>query len=78
MIEPQVRCQSFEEAELIFASLIARQDQLSVRVRHLEKQIDTHGSPWWKRVWFRLNGWPPWYLVAEKPAPRFWHRWTGV
>lgn len=76
MIEPKVHCQSFEEAELIFASLLAQNAQLGARLRTVEKKQDTQGSPWWKRVWFRLNGWPPWYVVAEKASWRPWRRWV--
>ena len=45
------------------------------RLRHVEKQLDTLGTPWWKRVLFRIDGWPPWYIVADKPAWRPWRRW---
>lgn len=30
--------------------------RLTYRVSMLEKKIDTHGSPWWKRLLFRLAG----------------------
>lgn len=48
---------------------------LEQRIRFLEKQIDTLGTPLWRRVLFRLDGWGPWYRVAPAPAWRPWRRW---
>ena len=45
------------------------------RVRLLEKMIDTRNTPLWKRALFRLDGWPRWTVVADKPAWRPWRRW---
>lgn len=64
---------SLAEAETHIASLRARVLEIERRVRHVEKQLDTHGSPLWKRAWFRLQGWPPWWVVAERPQP-LWRR----
>jgi chorismate-pyruvate lyase len=69
--------------------MISDIDQLNVRinalqqqfltlheeVRHMQKQLSTLGSPWWRRVLFRLDGWPPWWIVAERPKWRPWRRW---
>jgi hypothetical protein len=41
--------------------------QLADRVRLIEKMIDTRATPLWKRVVFRLDGWPGWVTVAENP-----------
>ena len=51
-----------------------RVKELERRVRHLEKMLDTLGTPWYKRLWFRIDGWPPWYVVAQRPAWRPWRR----
>ena len=59
------------QAEL--ASLKFNHTQLEHRVRHLEKLIDTRDSRWWKRLWWRCDGFPPWYRVGER-AWRPWHR----
>jgi hypothetical protein len=56
-------------------SLKFNDEQLAGRVRMLEKMIDTRATIWWKRALFRLDGWPPWYVVAEIPAWRPWRRW---
>lgn len=47
--------------------------ELSGRVRHLEKMLDTLGSPWWKRLWFRVDGYAPWYVVERRRQWRPWH-----
>lgn len=49
--------------------------QLAARVRDLEKRLDTLQSPWWKRLWFRIDGWPGIRdLNAPRRAWRPWHR----
>ncbi len=53
------------------ASLQFNDSQLADRVRLLEKMIDTRDSRWWKRLWWRIDGWPPWYRVGPR-AGRFW------
>jgi hypothetical protein len=57
------------------ASLEFNQDQLAARVRLLEKMLDTRSTPLWRRVVFRLDGWPAWHVVAERPVWRPWRRW---
>lgn len=42
------------------------------RLRKIEKQLDTLGSSWWKRILFRVNGWPPWWITNQ---PRTWRPW---
>ena len=45
------------------------------RVRDTEKRFDTLQSPWWKRLWFRIDGWPGIRdLNAPQRAWRPWHR----
>jgi len=71
-----VQCRSWEESETHHSAQYARLDQFADRLRLLEKRLDTLGTPWYRRVLFRLNGWPAWYIVADRPAWRPWHRWT--
>jgi len=54
------------------ASLKFNQQKLENRVRYLEKLIETKNSWWWKRLWFRIDGFPPWYQVGER-SWRPWH-----
>jgi hypothetical protein len=56
-------------------SLKFNDEQLAGRIRKLEKMMDTRSSPLWKRVMFRLDGWPTWCIVADKPSWRPWRRW---
>lgn len=66
---------STDEARVHLAALYARVAELERRLRHTEKQLDTAGSPWWRRLVFRLDGWPAWWVVAGRPRWRPWRRW---
>lgn len=54
-------------------SLWVNMQQLQQRIRQLEKMMDTRATPLWRRVWFRIDGWPSWTTVAEKRSWRPWH-----
>lgn len=56
-------------------SLIFNDEQLAGRVRHLEKMMDTRATPLYKRIIFRLDGWPSWAYVVQRPRWRPWHKW---
>ena len=45
------------------------------RIRKLEKVIDTRATPLWKRVVFRVDGWPSWAYLADSPSWRPWRKW---
>lgn len=60
--------------------------QLSAKVTTLMKWRETADSPWWKRLIFRLDGWPRAACVADGGTGpngqrqhgrswRPWHRW---
>lgn len=68
------RIRSFEEAEIHVDSLIVRVAEVERSLRHTQKQLDTLGTPLWRRAWFRVQGWPPWWVVADRPARRPWRR----
>lgn len=70
----EVQCKSFPEAEVHIMALQSRVKTLEEQLRFAQKQLDTLGSPWWKRLWYRIDGWPPWYEVAKKRNWRPWHR----
>lgn len=56
-------------------SLIQNHALLENRVRDMEKRFDTLQTPLWKRVWFRVDGWPGQRnLNAPGRAWRPWHR----
>lgn len=68
----QVR--SLEEAEAHIASLTIRVDELELEVRDHAQRFDTLQTPLWKRVWFRIDGWPGQSdLNAARRARRPWH-----
>ena len=45
------------------------------RIEEIESVLSTLGTPLWKRFWFRVNGWPAWYINAPEPKHRPWHKW---
>lgn len=68
----QVR--SWEEAEQHFDSFSVRLREVERMVRDHEERFDTLQTPWWKRLWFRIDGWPGQRdLNAERRARRPWH-----
>lgn len=55
-------------------SLTVNVTQLQQRVTDLEKRLDTLQTRWWKRLWFRVDGWPGQIdLNAPRRAWRPWH-----
>ena len=68
-----VRVRSIEEAELIIQSQQARLDALEKLVSDHAQRFDTLQTPWWKRLWFRIDGWP-WYDLNGAQQRRPWHR----
>jgi hypothetical protein len=64
---------SSESVAAEIASLWVNIRELSGRVRTLEKALDTKSSPWWRRLWWRIDGWPAWYQVGSR-SWRPWHR----
>lgn len=66
---------SIVDADAVARSHERQLEALADRLRRVEKQLDTHGSPWWKRILFRADGWPAWWVVARKPDWRPWRRW---
>lgn len=72
MTEP-LRVRSIEEAEVHIASLTVRISALEDLVRDHAQRFDTLQTPWWKRVVFKINGWP-WYDLNGTQRRRPWHR----
>lgn len=69
---PRVR--SIEEAEVVIQSLYARQTQMLRTISDHTNRFDTLQTPFWKRIWFAINGWPWYDLNAPAPKARPWHR----
>lgn len=57
-------------------SLRVNNDQLWEYVVDFRERFDTLQTPLWKRIMFRLDGWPGQRnLRADKPTWRPWRRW---
>lgn len=59
------------EAEV--ESLKINQALLWEAVRDMQKRFDTLQTPMWKRIWFRIDGWPGVRDLNGKQKQRFWH-----
>ena len=62
-----------EECRLIHESALAQIKTLRQMVSDHEQRFDTLQSPWWKRLWFWIDGWP-WYDLNGTQRRRPWHR----
>lgn len=67
------RVRSLAEAEVHVASLTARVFELERVLSDHAQRFDTLQTPWWKRVWFWINGWP-WHDLNGTQRRRPWHR----
>ncbi len=55
-------------------SIYGRLDRLEGDVSDMQQRFDTLQTPWWKRVWFRVDGWPGQNnLNAPGRSWRPWH-----
>lgn len=71
-----VRVRSLAEAEMHIRRLSSIVDQLERDMRDQAQRFDTLQTSLWKRILFRLDGWPGQRdLNAAKPAWRPWRRW---
>lgn len=68
-----IRVRSIEEAELLIQSHQTQIDRLEKLVRDHAQRFDTLQTPFWKRIWFKINGWP-WYDLNGEQQRRPWHR----
>jgi hypothetical protein len=71
-----VRVTSLEEAAQHLESFRARVDQLEDMVFEHNRKFEVLQTPLWKRIWFRIDGWPGQSnLGCKKPHWRPWRRW---
>lgn len=68
-----LRVRSLEEAEVLIQSLYERQEKTEDQLSDHAQRFDTLQTPWWKRLWFWVDGWP-WYDLNGIQARRPWHR----
>jgi hypothetical protein len=60
--------------EQLLRSLTVKVEQLEQVVSDHSQRFDTLQTPLWKRIWFRIDGWPGQCdLNANKRAWRPWH-----
>lgn len=68
-----VQVLSLEEAAQHIRSLTIRVHLLELTASDHSQRFDTLQTPFWKRLWFWIDGWP-WYNLNGKQAHRPWHR----
>lgn len=54
-------------------SIAPRLDAMEQIVSDHAQRFDTLQTPWWKRLWFKVDGWP-WYDLNGTRGSRPWHR----
>jgi hypothetical protein len=59
----------------LLESLYVKVEELERIVSDHAQRFDTLQTPLWKRLVFRLDGWPVRDLNADRPAWRPWRRW---
>ena len=70
----ELRARTLEEVEQHLASMHVRIEALELEVRDQAQRFDTLQTPLWRRLLFRLDGWPGQRdLNAERRAWRPWH-----
>lgn len=70
-----VQVKSLEEAQVHIESLTIRIHKLEQMVSDMDQRFDTLQTPLWKRIWFRIDGWPGQNnLNADHRTKRPWHR----
>lgn len=62
-----------EESMQLYESLVTRIQSLERSTRDHDQRFDTLQTPWWRRVWFAIDGWP-WYDLNGERKHRPWHR----
>lgn len=70
---PERQTYSAEECLLVHESMQTRILELERNVSDHNQRFDTLQTPWPKRVWFLLQGWP-WYDLNGTRKPRPWDR----
>ncbi len=61
-----------EESMLLYASLVTRIEELERKVSDHDQRFDTLQTPLWKRIWFKVDGWP-YYDLNGARRHRPWH-----
>lgn len=67
-----IQVNSLEEARVHLITLYEQNLYLMKKVSDFEQRFDTLQTPWPKRIWYKINGWP-WYDLNGTQNHRFWH-----
>lgn len=62
-----------EESVVVHESVDTRLDALEKIVTDHAQRFDTLQTPFWKRAWFLIDGWP-WHDLNGEQRRRPWHR----
>jgi hypothetical protein len=63
-----------DELRTLMPHVLTRLDALESRLSDHDQRFDTLQTPLWKRIWFRIDGWPGQRdLNADRRAWRPWH-----
>lgn len=71
--EDDVQVESLAEARQHIAALSIRVHVLENAVSDHAQRFDTLQTPLWKRIWFRLDGWPGIRDLNGTRKRRPWH-----
>lgn len=60
--------------KLLLESIQVNVQQMQQELSDIRQRLDTLQTPLWKRIWFRIDGWPgQTNLNADKRQWRPWH-----
>ena len=62
-----------DESLMLYQSVQRRLDALEKAASDCSQRWDTEQTPWFRRVWFWIDGWP-WYDRNGAQRRRPWHR----
>ena len=62
-----------EECRVQHDQIRKHMDYLQSMATDSRNRLQTLQTPWWKRVWFVIDGWP-WYDLNGTQRRRPWHR----
>lgn len=71
-----LRAQTLDDVMAHLRGEIRARRALAEDVAALTEKLDTLGSPLWKRIWWRIDGYQSWWIVERRRDRRPWH-WYG-
>lgn len=71
-MEPERPTYSSEECLVVHDEVHRRLERFEQMVMDHEQRFDTLQTPFWKRIWFWIDGWP-WHDLNGTQRRRVWH-----